>query len=312
MRRLLLLLGLCLALPAAGDTRVVDSAQGPVEVPAQPQRIVSLHDAAITHPLTELGAPVVGSAGRIDDEGRLFIRGVRDLHSEGFEELGIEFLGTFNQLNAERIAMLEPDLIIAPPWQQHQLPRLEAVAPVVVIPWRSEDMLETYRLIAEASGRTVAFERLHARYRRRIAALRRWIGEPAAISIALVQAYGGQVTLYRDYGAFNQVVRDVGFAEPAMVRSLATDSASLSAERLPDLQPDYLFSTFEPNYGQQPRDPHRALERALPGWCGRITACREGRFIVLHRSKTQDSFAALDYVIDQMTTHIPGRGRTAP
>lgn len=304
----LLLMTLVFASAAGAETRMVEGANGTVEVPAEPKRIVSLNDASITHPLIELGAPVIGSHGRLDPDGTPYIRGLRDFTGEGFADHGITFLGAFNQLDAELIAALDPDLIIAPPWQQEAVPGLERIAPVVTLPWSEKGSLEVYRLIAEASGRLEKFERMLESYHERVAQLRDWIGQPGDIHIAMLQAWDGQITVYGDYGAFSQVTRDVGFAVPPQISGHDAPSMSFSPELLPELEADFVFDTFEPNFGDTPAGPPERFEQVLPGWCEHLFACRNEQYVVLERSKVMgESFAAYHYVIDQLTSHIAGR-----
>ncbi|WP_075882003.1 ABC transporter substrate-binding protein [Vreelandella massiliensis] len=308
MRLVLFLAGLAMATSAVAETRTVEGANGSIEVPAEPKRIVSLNDASITHPLIELGAPVVASHGRLESDGTPYLRGVRDLRGEGFEDHDIAFLGAFNQLDVERIAALAPDLIIAPPWQQEVLPGLERIAPVVILPWSEQGSLEVYRLIAEAAGRLEQYEHLLAGYRERVDELRDWLGDSSAIRVAMLQAQDSQVSLYGDYGAFSQVAEDVGFGAPALVGDYAGAELRLSSELLPDLEADFVFDTFEPNFGDTPEDPAKRFEQALPGWCEWLFACRNRQYVLLERSKIMgESFDAYHYVLDQLTTHIAGR-----
>lgn len=61
------------------DTRTVTDDLGRViEIPADPQRIVSLDDNSITLPLIDLGVDLYGSAGRISEAGTPFVRGLLD------------------------------------------------------------------------------------------------------------------------------------------------------------------------------------------------------------------------------------------
>ncbi|MFP4138345.1 MAG: ABC transporter substrate-binding protein [Halomonas sp.] len=308
MRLVLFLAGLAMASGAVAETRTVEDANGSIKVPAEPKRIVSLNDASITHALIELGAPVVASHGRLESDGTPYLRGVRDLRGEGFEDHDMAFLGAFNQLDVERIAALAPDLIIAPPWQQEVLPGLERIAPVVILPWSEEGSLEVYRLIAEAAGRLEQYEHLLAGYRARVKELRDWLGEPSAIHLAMLQALDGQITVYREFGALSQVIQDIGFGEPPGLPDFDGQSMSLSPELLPEIEADFIFDTFEPNFGDTPSDPVMQFEQALPSWCEQLFACRNRQHVVLERSKVMgESFDAYHYVLDQLTTHIAGR-----
>ncbi len=295
----------------AGEVRSFRHAEGEAEIPAKPRRIVSLHDSHITTPLVELGAPVVGSHGRLGTDGEPYIRGVRDFPGMGFEALGVTFMGAFNGIDVELIAVLEPDLIITTPWQGTPVAQLEKIAPTVVMPMEEGSSLEAYRMLADAAGRLDAFERRRARYERRIAALREWIGTPEETSIAKIQAWDGQISVHRNYGAFAQVTRNVGFAEPALVRRLRRRATALSAELLPEITADFVFDTFEPNFGDTPESARERMSQALPGWCERLFACREDQYVLLPRTRASaNSFAAFDFVIDQLATHIAGRDYT--
>jgi iron complex transport system substrate-binding protein len=187
------------------------------------------------------------------------------------------------------------------------VPKLEKIAPVVVIPWQ-ENSLEVYRLLADAAGRLEAFEARRARYEARIEALSAWIGDPGRISVTMLQAWDGQLGVYRNYGAFGQVVADVGFAEPPLVANLPRTGATLSAELLPQIDADFVFDTFEPNFGDTPQAARARMDRVLPGWCRRLFACRNGQYVLLPRTRAaSNAFAAYDFVINQLTTHIAGR-----
>ena len=72
-------MGIVIALLAtpgfAQETRsFTDDAGRVVEIPLHPQRIVSLQDLFFTIPLIELGAPPVGSHGRVEEDGTPYLR----------------------------------------------------------------------------------------------------------------------------------------------------------------------------------------------------------------------------------------------
>ena len=90
---------------AQGDTRTVTDYEGnEVEVPSDPQRVVTLHFAA-TEALVDLGLAPVGQGGYT--EGLLPSEKAKDIENvpQVSEREGIEL---------EAIAALEPDLILVP------------------------------------------------------------------------------------------------------------------------------------------------------------------------------------------------------
>src|SRR5690606_2836491 len=84
-----------LSLPAlAQETRsYTDDTGRVVDIPADPQRIVSLHDVSLTLPLLELGVIPVGSHGRTTAEGEPFIRSSAVLTGIDFTNSTIKFVG---------------------------------------------------------------------------------------------------------------------------------------------------------------------------------------------------------------------------
>ncbi len=143
MHRAFLPLALPLALLAATPARALDCPEGQRPfadavttqcIPAAPQRIVSMHDMTITLTLLELGAPVVGSMGRLDEAGDAYMRGVDLVLGTDFESSGIVNIGAWDTLDYEAIARLAPDLIIGlSPWDEEYAGRLARIAPTVLI-----------------------------------------------------------------------------------------------------------------------------------------------------------------------------------
>lgn len=90
-------LAMC-ATAMAADMRSFDDHSGPVQIPADPQRIVALNDHVLSIPLVELGAPLVGSAGRVDSEGKIFLRGIKDFLGVDFHNSDIGYIGNYTKV----------------------------------------------------------------------------------------------------------------------------------------------------------------------------------------------------------------------
>ncbi len=82
MKPWLLVVTTWLALAGAATAEAVrtfvDDVGHTTEVPVQPQRIVSLRGEQFSAPLIELGAPIIGSSGRVDagqNNGEPYVRG---------------------------------------------------------------------------------------------------------------------------------------------------------------------------------------------------------------------------------------------
>lgn len=157
---------------AAGQTRVVESIDGPVEIPAHPQRVVAYWGAAEAL-LTLEGSPLVGvdavdnrAPGTFGDDEEAWDR---------YQEL--PKVGRTLEPDYEAILALEPDLILftspAVYWDKLDTDRLNDIAPTVNLTSREvasigewkDDFLE----IADIVGLSEQAEGLRADYDARAA-----------------------------------------------------------------------------------------------------------------------------------------------
>jgi len=109
---------------APDTTRSVTHAAGTTEVPADPQRIVTTTDQNALLPLLELGVKPVGSAGLLAPDGTTRFR-----RTEGFDTSGITFTGAYGEPNLEKVASLQPDLIVGYEFDEDYYKDLSAIAP---------------------------------------------------------------------------------------------------------------------------------------------------------------------------------------
>ncbi|GAA4974014.1 iron-siderophore ABC transporter substrate-binding protein [Pseudonocardia tropica] len=171
--------------PAAADAapRTVQTGDGPVEVPANPQRIVTLHNYTTTA-LLDVGVTPVGT---------IQVSGATMLPQFTRALSGVPTVGQNDQIDYEKIASLQPDLIVggAVPGIDYGYDKLSAIAPTVMWPmtvpadWKRVSV-ETAGLV----GRTAQIEELRTRYDQRAADLRsRFATGLARTPVALVLGY---------------------------------------------------------------------------------------------------------------------------
>lgn len=297
----------------AQDMREITDASGmTIEIPVAPQRIIGMHDQSITLTLIELGAPVVGSMGRLNDDGSLYMRAVDLFYGLDFDNSGISFVGQWEAWDYETIAGLNPDLILE--WEDadpNHVERLRDAGPVVLIP-RSQEAFVSTRAIADAAGVLDAYTFELTRYQRLIAQARDWLPQLQGASYAKIQAWDGQLDIYAGYGGLTQVLDDLGMVRTDFAQAMADRGViwgeTVSAETMPQHDADYIFDTFTIAYGDKPISPFTRLNAVLPGWCQLLTACSEGRYIVLPREHaTGTNFGSLERQIYYVVTHIGGR-----
>lgn len=307
-------LALSLATPAlAQETRSYTAANGTFDIPVAPQRIVALNDQIVALPLYELGAPIVGSAGRTDAEGNHFLRGGMDTLGIDYANTDIAYIGTFNGLDVEAIAALQPDLIIGGPYTDPAVAeQLQSVAPTLLVNNNELGLIDTMRAFADITGKTGNFEARLQRYQDNVARTRGYLQTPEDISVAMTFVFpgGAEMWVYKhngNLGAVAQVVRDLGFREPAAIAALPANETNFSAELIEDLDADFVFGFYRQQPDATPATIRAAYETFAPGWCQALTACQNGQFILLPGPTFGPTMTGLDLALELIETNIAAR-----
>jgi len=306
---------LALAIPTlAQETRSFTAANGTFDIPVAPQRIVALNDQIVALPLHELGATVVGSAGRTDADGNHFLRGGMDTLGIDYANTDIAYVGGFNGLDVEAIAALQPDLIIGGPYTDPAVAeQLQSVAPTLLIDNSALGLIDTLRTLADVSGKAGNFEARYQRYLDNVERLKSFIGDPPAISATMTFMFpeAAELWVYRSgLGAIAQVLEDVGFAQPAAVAALPESQASWSAELIQDLDADFIFGFYRQQPDATPEAIFAAYEKFAPGWCQALTACQNGQFVLLPGPTFGSTMAGLDLALELVENAVAGRAFT--
>lgn len=302
---LLMLLGF--SATAADTQQFTDDLGRVVTVPAHPQRIVSLHDLDITIPLIELGVPPVASHGRTRADGSHFLRSGALLTGVDFDNSTIRFIGTAD-IDIEAVAAAKPDLIITEPSRNTPVAQLEKIAPTVSIDHLDGGAPQIYSKLATLTGTQARLAILDRRYQEQIRQLQRVV-DTRHITVSVLQANQGKINALHTYHSLGRVLRDAGFRFPPLIDSIPEGGRiDVSAERLPELDADYVFATWRADTGGTPQDELKAMDTVLPGWCDFLNACRSGRYILLSRDEAiSNSYAALGVMVAQVQSHIAGR-----
>ncbi len=281
-----------------------------VEVPVQPERVATLHDSVLTIPLLELGVFPVASHGRVTNKDVPFIRGSKGLTGYDFDNSDIKFLGG-SPVDIEKVASVKPDLIITTPWQKASIEQLQAIAPTIVLDYTKRSKVEVFEALADLSGTQEKLELLKGRYDRQIDRIKRII-DTQAITVNVIQANKGKVLVWNSYFNLGKVLRDSGFKFPKIVNDIKHgERAEFSAEKLQDLDADYLFITYRTDKLRTPQDAIDAFETVVPSFCNFLKACREGRVLVMPREEaSSNSFNALGIIAYNVLTHISGKPYT--
>ncbi len=219
-------------------------------VPENPQRIVTTQDQNALLPLLELAIKPVGSAGQPLDDGDFRFRRV-----EGFDTEGIEFVGSYGEPNLESIALLQPDLIIGPPFQSDIYDSLSAIAPTVLIDVHNRPLDEALMDFAtlvnaeeQATALKVAYEAHAAEF---LAALgdRR---EQITISVITPGGETGQFYNEAASQATGTVMQALGLLRPAPEAGPEAIGDLRSVETLPEHDADVMIII---SYTGEDQDP---------------------------------------------------------
>ena len=295
----------------AAETRMVtDDAGRVVEVPLTAERVISQNDNRLTLPLLELGVPLVGSSGRVDAEGKPYLRVVPDLLGIDFDTADYEFIGTYNDLDYETIAALDPDLIIT--MLEEQVEKLSVIAPTLVIDPNLYPVRDGMRVLAEATGRLDAYEALSGAYDRKLETVRPFFDEAGDVSVSVTFSFpaGDSVYVYNDLGALTVAMADLGLNLPEIAADMDGRSMAISPERWQDIDADFVINFYGTTPQDGPVQVRAGLDKFLPGWCDFLHACRNDQYVFFPYASFGYSFGALGLNLDLLTTHIAGRAFT--
>ncbi|MCV6574754.1 MAG: ABC transporter substrate-binding protein [Cohaesibacter sp.] len=290
----------------ADQTRLFVDGQGhEVRIPIKAKRIVSLRGEQFTAPLIELGAPIVGSTGLVQEaihDGKPFIRGAHDLFHTTFEGSDIAFVGAPKQPDIEAIAALKPDLILVPDFASDSYDQLSAIAPSVVINIWSNSARERYRRIADAVGRLDRFQKLEATFDFRLARAKalteKLLGDPSKISVAIAEVRGKRFRVYKNYGAMSYILKEMGFSRPDIIENIDGDRLDLSPEQVQAIDADFLVSSYADHFGQPPADLRANWDNLIPGWHLVLHAPRNNQHILIDREPMRAlSFRSMEEIL---------------
>lgn len=299
------------AIPAtAQETRIVtDHAGHEVAVPVHPERIVSLHDWTTTVMIHELGGMLVGSTGRLDEDGGYEVRSGEELYDLGFDDIALA--SVHGQIDIEEIASLDPDLIVGTAGDIAQYrTQLMQIAPTLLFdPQNGEPALKNYEDFAGWIGRSEAFDAELAAYRARIEALAPRIAPDAPSYVAMTpNPVDGDIRLLRTFGAQTQVLNDLGFEPAAVVDELVPRDAQgiyLSPEIVGRFDADWIFSSYRGDLGESPDTTLADLDRVAPGASDFLSAVPE-QFVSHSRLHVYPmTFEAMNYLLDNLTHRLP-------
>ena len=277
-------------------TRTVTDPLGEVEIPVDPQRVVTLDTFAFEAAMA-LDLPVVGAVanGTMSDPDGIFAPLLAGIDTVGSQ---------VGEPNLEAIAALRPDLILGGfPNGSSLDDRLKAIAPTYLgIEFdSSQQWKEVFTAIGDALGRGEDARALLADYEERARQVTAEIPGAMDRSVATVRAYPDSVSVYAP-DSFAGVVltdADVQVFVPAEGAEFAAD---LSLERIPAITADVLIV-----WTANEEDPQAVIDglRNSPLWSG-LPSVQAGRVSVGGGHWIGSGVYAADAVLDDLQAALQG------
>ena len=295
MKQVGLILLAALAPLAFSQTRTVETVMGPVEVPLEPQRVVTLDIGELDAALV-LGVKPVGSVTTFADG--LFPEYLGD------QTEGIEVVGTIGEPSLEKIAALDPDLILSNKIRNESTyAQLSAIAPTVFAEELGAGWQDSFDLYAEALGKAEAGAQIVTDYHARLEALQGGIGERAnTLSISVIRFLSGDsARVYQTGSYIGRILQDARLQRPAAQQRTDEVWTELNKELLGDADGSVIFYGV---YGQDDETPLADFESDLL-W-DTLSAVQNGQ---VYRVPDEYWYVALGYgaankVIDDLETYL--------
>jgi iron complex transport system substrate-binding protein len=279
----------------SGETRTVEHALGEVEIPKNPRRVVALYSDP--QDLLALDVKPVGVCYWATENK------FPDYLGEG-ETDGIALLGSYSEPNIEKIATLEPDLILGDAVHQEIHDQLSRIAPTALFfdqEWNEGYWKNKLRWLAEAVGQPARAGRLLNEYEGRVAEFRRRMGEPSETTVSMVHFSpgDGEVQMYMKNTWSGVVFEEAGLSRPPAQR--AEDFMKpISLELIPKLDADVIF------YALSGSDDSLLEEFTNNPLWQRLEAVRRGRaYRVDHQVWISGSgIIGANLVLDDLEEHL--------
>jgi iron complex transport system substrate-binding protein len=255
--------GASTASPTAGG-RTVTHLLGTTEVPADPQRVVTL-EAESLDPVLALGVTPVGTGTFAD---RIPIPAYLNA-PEGITDVGA------GEPDLERVALLEPDLIIGMNWAVEPVQsELNQIAPTVALDGTATNWKANLQIVAAALGRQAEADAAMAVYEARTQELAAALGDRLPTTeVSVVRFRQDQVLAYVKSSFSGGIIEDVGLPRP-QAQDVAGDFTfvEMSAEQIPQMDGDVMFVFTLGEAGQAQYEAFTSN----PLW-GRLQVVQDGR-----------------------------------
>ncbi|NTZ16992.1 iron-siderophore ABC transporter substrate-binding protein [Paenibacillus sp. JMULE4] len=213
------------------DARVVQHAMGTTEIKGTPKNVVTLFQGATDAALALKVKPVGAVESWIEQPWYNYIRAQME---------GVTNLGSENQPDLEKLASIQPDLIIASKTRHEKIyKQLSAIAPTVMTEevhlWK-----DTLALTSEALNKKDEEKKFLEEWNRKVADFKEKMGDKLKLEAGIVDFRVDHARIV--YTGFSALVLDeLGIARPASQRGTEWGVQLTSKESIPQMDADIIF-----------------------------------------------------------------------
>ena len=249
---------------SSSPARTIEHAMGETEVRGTPKRVVVLDTGELDSAIS-LGVKPVGSVEAVEGLGL-------PSYLEGTD--GIENVGTIEEPNLEKIATLNPDLILSSKLRHEQIyDQLSQIAPTVFTETTGVTWKENFAKHAEAMNRAQRGEGVMAGYDDRLGRFEGAMGDRLGeTEVSVVRFLPGETRIYQRESFIGTVLEDAGLPRPPSQNVDEFAILNVSEEEIPKMDGDAVFVTV---YGA-PEDSTEERITSDPLW-QRLEAVRQDR-----------------------------------
>lgn len=298
---------------AAGETRMITTDRGQIDIPVTPQRIVVLSGGLAGY-LYALDAPVVAADTRVLGVTG-FQGGFPPSWADAAIRQGTTALPAGEQLSLEAVAAAKPDLIIGggqgiTAVQAGQAyDRLAAIAPTVLIPRTVVAWQDQLRQVADVSGRADRVPALLDRYQQKVQQVRAAIAPPPGSTVYVLSAASEKIYIIPPAAATPALGREVGI-QPDDVLSKIKDPRMVSTGDSFEVSPELLPQVANaPNAIVVSTGGRTSAELARDPVWAQLPAFKAGRVADLPATSYRPDFDGALSTLDALAKAYPSSGR---
>lgn len=234
---LVMLLSACGGQTTSGSNtgeRTIKHAMGETKVPAHPQRVVVLDTGELDDAIA-LNVIPVGAVTALQDSG--YQSYLKD------KTKNIVNVGTISQPNLEKIASLNPDLILSSKMRHESIySKLSQIAPTVFSETTGVSWKENLMLHANALNKVDEANALLKQYQGKIDTLKSKLGDKLPKThVSVVRVLSDRIRLYMHQTFIGTILDDVGLPRPASQDEQKKFAQEVTYENIPMMDGDVIF-----------------------------------------------------------------------